>query len=159
MKNKLCGFASQLNRLKDAASVKTDTALAHLLGITQGGFSNAKARNKIPHKWFVFVATNYGVNLEWLMSGTGERYAGQPANENNASLMSRIAELERENETLKIENDQLRQEIKEAQQEAVSAYRQALSTVHEFALKGGVGTLGAPVSAPSAPSINQHNEE
>ncbi|MDL2272126.1 helix-turn-helix domain-containing protein, partial [Desulfovibrio sp. OttesenSCG-928-I05] len=61
----------QLARLREAAGVHTDTALAKALGITQGGISSAKRRGRIPDKWLVKTASVYGVYLEWLHSGKG----------------------------------------------------------------------------------------
>lgn len=59
----------QLVRLKQAAGVLTDTAFAARLGITQGGISSAKKRGSLPDKWFVKIAKECGVPLEWLING------------------------------------------------------------------------------------------
>lgn len=109
MNDELCSFAAQLERLKNAASSKTDTELSHLLGITQGGFSNAKVRGKIPHKWFVAISTKYGVNLEWLVSGTGPRDAGQPVIQ-QAGACPQCAELQK---LLNIANERLYEAMRE----------------------------------------------
>lgn len=70
-RNTLPDIERQLARLREAAGVHTDTALAKALGITQGGISSAKRRGKIPDKWLVKTANAYGVYLDWLHSGVG----------------------------------------------------------------------------------------
>ena len=128
MADKLFTFDEQLKRLKEAADVKTDTALAHLLDITQGGFSGARRRGSIPHKWFVAISTRYGVNLEWLVSGTGPRsvelsHTGTcpqcaelqkqltVANERLYQASERERELLKENGELKAENVALKNKL------------------------------------------------
>lgn len=59
----------QLERLKQAAGVTTDTALASYLGIKQGSISGAKSRGRIPAKWFLNVAQKSGRSVEWLKNG------------------------------------------------------------------------------------------
>ncbi|MDR2669158.1 MAG: helix-turn-helix domain-containing protein [Desulfovibrio sp.] len=122
MDEKLNDFSAQLARLKEAAGVKTDTALAHLLGITQGGFSGAKRRGNIPNKWFVAIATRYNVNLEWLLSGTGS----SRKETDECALTARIADLEMRNRLLETENTLLK-EVIASQKEALRAYRLALN--------------------------------
>lgn len=129
MNDELCSLEEQLKRLKNAASVKTDTDLSRLLGITQGGFFNAKVRGKIPDKWFVTISTRYGVSLEWLVSGTGPRsvepqtHTGNcpqcaelqkqltVANERLYQASERERELLRENGELKTENIALKNKL------------------------------------------------
>lgn len=75
---------AQLSRLKRAAGVGTDTALAARLGITQGGISSAKKRGRLPYKWFVKISGECGVSVEWLLSGRENDAAAEPTAQNPA---------------------------------------------------------------------------
>lgn len=74
-----------IERLKKAANVKTDSALAGVLGVTQGAVSAAKKRGTVPSSWYVRIAEKSGVPADWLMFGaakTEERdvlFAGEEA--------------------------------------------------------------------------------
>lgn len=107
MSDKLYSLEEQLKRLKLASGAKTDTELSRLLGITQGGFFNAKVRGKIPDKWFVAISTKYGVNLEWLVSGAGQRDVSQPV---QTGACQQCAELQRQ---LTIANERLYEAMRE----------------------------------------------
>lgn len=160
MGKELCSFSEQLERLKKAADVKTDTALAHLLGITQGGFSNAKARGKIPHKWFVTIATQYGINLEWLLTGEGAENVDTAL----PTPDGRVAELEKRVEELEGCVEELEEKLKlatfelAAEKRITAIYQQTLEALQGFGTKGGVGIIDAPASAPPAPSITPPSE-
>lgn len=71
MTSELSSFDSQLGRLKKAAQVASDTALARVLGITQGSISGAKGRGRIPSDWIKQIAVDFGVSSDWLFFGTG----------------------------------------------------------------------------------------
>lgn len=161
-------FDDQLLRLKDVTGVKTDTDLAKIFGITAGGFSGARRRGNIPQKWFVFVSTNYGVNLEWLISGTGQRNAAEtPAGGKATDIRETATALERQNAALQAENAMLKelvaahQESLRAKDEALDAYRQMLRQAQSSLTsleKGGVITAGAPAYAPSAPTTKSSSD-
>ena len=108
MEKDLCSLDEQLARLKQVANVDTDTALAHLLGITQGGFFNAKKRNRIPYRWFVAISTKYGVNLDWLISGKEEPGAKPPVEKDQCVPMDIIYDvIEMVEEYLDSQNSEL----------------------------------------------------
>ena len=146
----LDSFEAKLSRLKDAANVKTDTAFAHLLGITQGGFSGAKKRKTIPHKWFVKIATDFNVNLEWLVSGTGEKDV-EKTGESVAALKARIAELEAKLAEAEKKADQ-------AKDDALKAYRlgvQALQADTDVIQR----SLPSPRRAKPVPKDQEHRSK
>ena len=126
-------FESQLRRLKEAAGVDTDSALTTILGVRASGIYNAKTvRGKIPNKWLVLISTKYGVNLEWLVSGTGPRDAAQSAQVGScqqclefqrqlAVANERLYEAMRENGDLKESVGKLRAELAESKNKLASA--------------------------------------
>ena len=64
-------YEKQLERLKLALNVESDTAFSQLLDMSQGSVSGAKKRGQIPHAWFFQVAERTGVSLDWLFKGEG----------------------------------------------------------------------------------------
>lgn len=67
-------FEAQLERLKKASGVDTDTAFSFFLDMSQGSISGAKKKKKIPHSWFFQVAEKTGVSTDWLFFGRGPMY-------------------------------------------------------------------------------------
>ncbi|HEU6435829.1 MAG TPA: S24 family peptidase [Nitratidesulfovibrio sp.] len=63
---------NQLERLKKASGVESDTAFAQFLGISQGSISGAKKKGQLPHSWFFQVAEKTGASTDWLFFGRGE---------------------------------------------------------------------------------------
>ncbi len=64
-------FDEQLARLKQAAGVDSDTALARSLGISQGSISAAKQKQQIPPSWVKSISNNFSVSADWLFFGEG----------------------------------------------------------------------------------------
>lgn len=64
-------FEAQIERLKKASGVDTDTAFAYFLGLRQGSISGAKKKKQIPHAWFFQVGEKTGVSTDWLFWGRG----------------------------------------------------------------------------------------
>lgn len=62
---------AQLERLKKACGVETDTAFADFLGISQGSISGAKKKGQLPHSWFFQVAEKTNISADWLCFGRG----------------------------------------------------------------------------------------
>lgn len=59
----------QLERLKQALNVNSDTAFSQILGVSQGSISGAKKRKQIPFAWFFQVAEKTNTSIDWLFSG------------------------------------------------------------------------------------------
>lgn len=103
-------FKEQLERLKKAASVKTDIALASALGIASCTISNAKTAGRIPSDWFIRIAEKTGESLDFLYYGAkGDRLAREQAAENRR-LLRENAELRRITADLRARLARLRQE-------------------------------------------------
>jgi len=152
MSKELFTFDEQLKRLKEVANVKTDTDLTSLLGVKSSGVYNARRRGNIPHKWFVTISTRYGVNLEWLVSGTGTRNVGQQSTPGTclqcAELQRQLAvahertykageetkALLKENSDMKVllkENAYLKEEIDRLNKELVELKREQFSPAND----------------------------
>lgn len=65
-----------IERLKEIHSAKTNKQLSILLGVSESGVKNWKDRNVIPYKEVCRTSLEYGVSIEWLLNGTGEKYKG-----------------------------------------------------------------------------------
>jgi Bacteriophage CI repressor helix-turn-helix domain. len=143
----------QLARLKAAAGVKTDTALAQALGLKQGSISNAKMRGTIPVKWFSTIANTFHVRYEWLESGTGNMRnsfgdgpgdrEGKPFsvlggswNPVNGCTTPRAEVLQQESvkdtriKELEAQLAQAKEELVKAKDEALRAYKLAVEVMH-----------------------------
>ncbi|SBV95576.1 hypothetical protein KL86DPRO_10892 [uncultured delta proteobacterium] len=170
MDDKLLRLEQQIARLKEATGATSDTSLGKILNISQSGIFNAKRRGNIPHKWFVQIATQYGVNLEWLISGEmpmrpdeplkGAPNSGEPNIEYlkgrneyleyaQKDLMARIERLEKRNEYLEKRNDEMHSKLVELMEKTLEL-KQTISKPDPI--------TGVPVSAPSAPSTNPPSE-
>jgi phage repressor protein C with HTH and peptisase S24 domain len=62
--------------MKAVAGVKSDTALARVLGINQSSVSSAKERQSIPSAWAMLLSEKFGASIDWLWTGEGEMKRG-----------------------------------------------------------------------------------
>lgn len=87
MDKKLLSFDAQLKRLRKASGATSDTELAKILGISQGGVSSAKKRGKIPAEWVKQIALKFNSDANWLFFGEGEQplASGQPPEQSNTA--------------------------------------------------------------------------
>ena len=76
----------QLQRLKQACGVESDTAFAQFMGISQGSVSGAKKKQQLPHSWFFQVAEKTGLPADWLFFGQSGDPMRISANEKDAAL-------------------------------------------------------------------------
>ena len=68
-----------IDRMKEAAGVRTNDELAGLLGLRSGAVSNWRTRNSIPLDQLVEYAAQRGVSLDWLILGQGDRTLRAPS--------------------------------------------------------------------------------
>lgn len=71
-------FLAIFDRLKDATGARTDTELAHSIGLRQSSISSAKSKKEIPPSWVVEIAKRFNVSIDWLLFGIGEKTLGVP---------------------------------------------------------------------------------
>ena len=67
-------FDDVFDRIQRATGRRTQVALAELLDIRQSSISDAKRRNSIPAEWYMKLFEKFGLNPDWLKSGTGPMY-------------------------------------------------------------------------------------
>jgi phage repressor protein C with HTH and peptisase S24 domain len=62
-------FRLLLGRIKQALGVRSDTAVARALGLSQSTMSSAKKKKQIPSSWIIQIAKEKGASLDWLVYG------------------------------------------------------------------------------------------
>jgi len=135
MKKDPLSFESQYSRLLSASGAKSDTELARVLGISQGGVSSAKKRLKIPAEWVKQIALKTGADTNWLFFGhpasrqkavTGQHDVNEPCSQchelelelkeeraERRRLSKELMEINTENRQLLRENGELKAELAE----------------------------------------------
>lgn len=153
----------QLERLKKAVGVSSDTAFAQFMEMSQGSISGAKKKGQLPHAWFFYVSEKTGVSSDWLFFGTGSMHPGeqpdlQPESASNTpELCARCSGLEAENKLLR-EFKASQDETIKAQAETIRMYKIALETAQQEAFKGDRGIPAVPPSARTAPTSTEINK-
>lgn len=64
-------FQEVYDRIRCATNARTQTELAAVLEIRQSSISDAKRRNSIPSDWYMKLFEKFGLNPDWIKSGTG----------------------------------------------------------------------------------------
>ena len=120
MDDELFNFDEILARLKIAANVSKDTALAVSLGLRQGSISGAKLKNKLPPAWLLKASKTFNVSMDWLVYGEGpmkRREAAEPPQERTTGASTPVSgefgELRQECRELKADNRELIKENRE----------------------------------------------
>ncbi|WP_417447410.1 LexA family transcriptional regulator [Kangiella sp.] len=65
-----------VERLKLIHAVNTDKQLSEIFGVSKTGVFHWKNRDVIPYKEVCSTSLEFGVSIEWLLNGTGDKYAG-----------------------------------------------------------------------------------
>ncbi len=65
-------YSEVIERMKTAAELKNDSAVARALGVTPQALSNYRKRGKMPANLVVRFAMMYGLSVDWLLTGEGE---------------------------------------------------------------------------------------
>ena len=65
---------AMLIRILDATGISSSAELARELDINRSGITHARNNNKIPEKWIVKLYKKFGLNPEWIESGSGSKY-------------------------------------------------------------------------------------
>lgn len=60
--------------IKNEKSLKKNKDVANLLGIEAKQFATAKSRNSIPYEKLTSFCNKEGWSLNWLLTGSGEKY-------------------------------------------------------------------------------------
>ena len=67
-------FSEVFKRIKQATNRTTQMELAELLEIRQSSISDAKKRNSVPAHWVLTLFRKFGLNPDWVLSGTSPMY-------------------------------------------------------------------------------------
>lgn len=73
---------SVLDRLQQAAGVKSDSALSRMLGINRATLGNWRSRDSVPYSICVDFSVKNRISLNWLLAGQGNMFlygSGQSA--------------------------------------------------------------------------------
>lgn len=105
-------FTTAFARVFECAECRTQTQLAHFLGIRQSSISDAKRRERIPSDWLFKLLRRNRSNPEWVLTGQGARYL-MPAN--GDCTMDHLTESRplRECSTLELLNELVRRSCSE----------------------------------------------
>lgn len=72
------GTAVQIiERMMDALGLKTQSALADVLGVRRAAVSDAKRQGRIPSEWLLKLCRSHGLNPYWLETEAGAKYIRQ----------------------------------------------------------------------------------
>ena len=67
-------FEEVHQRIQLATNTRTQSELAHILGIRQSSISDAKRRNRIPSSWYMLLFEKFGLSQDWLRYGIGPMF-------------------------------------------------------------------------------------
>jgi phage repressor protein C with HTH and peptisase S24 domain len=64
-----------LQRVFESTGIGSQNELASVLGIHRAAISQAKRKGAVPERWILKLSQKFGLNPEWLASGTGQTFA------------------------------------------------------------------------------------
>jgi phage repressor protein C with HTH and peptisase S24 domain len=67
-------FESFLQRIFQATGVTSQTELASALKINRSAITQARKKNSIPDKWVLQLYKTYGLNPDWVETGSGQTF-------------------------------------------------------------------------------------
>lgn len=68
-------FESILNRIFSATGIASQMELANALGINRSAITQARNKNAVPDKWMLQLYRTFGLNPDWVETGTGPTFA------------------------------------------------------------------------------------
>lgn len=86
-------FEAVMGRLKQAIQVENDSQLAEELGLSSSGFANLKKRGSLPYERFERVCNSRNVSMDWLLTGEGAMWRGEPTDRQMLALMGLVSAL------------------------------------------------------------------
>lgn len=63
-------FESFLKRVFKATGITSQSELASIIGVNRSAITQARKKGTIPHKWILQLYRSYGLNPDWLETGT-----------------------------------------------------------------------------------------
>ena len=67
-------FESFLKRVFQATGISSQTELASVLNINRSAITQARNKNSIPDKWILQLYKTYGLNPDWVETGSGQTF-------------------------------------------------------------------------------------
>lgn len=67
-------FDSFLHRVFEATGITSQNELASALNINRSAITQARKKNAIPDKWILKLYRSYGLNPDWIETGTGSTF-------------------------------------------------------------------------------------
>jgi phage repressor protein C with HTH and peptisase S24 domain len=68
-------FDTFLKRINQATGISSQTELAKALNINRSAISQARKKDTIPDRWILLLFRIFGLNPEWIESGSGHTFA------------------------------------------------------------------------------------
>ena len=81
-------FESFLQRVFQATGITSQTELASVLKINRSAITQARKKNSIPDKWILQLYKTYGLNPDWVETGSGQTFIRKSAS--NDSIFKNI---------------------------------------------------------------------
>lgn len=63
-----------IERMKTALGLKTQSALAEVLGVRRAAVSDAKRQGRVPSEWLLKLCRSHGLNPYWIETEKGAKY-------------------------------------------------------------------------------------
>jgi len=63
-----------IERMKSALGLKTQSALAEVLGVRRAAVSDAKRQGRVPSEWLLKLCRSHGLNPYWIETGKGSKH-------------------------------------------------------------------------------------
>ena len=86
-------FEEVMARLKQAIKAENDAKVAEELGLSSSGFANIKKRGSLPYERMERVCDSRNVSMDWLLTGEGLMWRGEPTDRQMLALMELVAAL------------------------------------------------------------------
>lgn len=76
-------FESFLQRVFQTTGVTSQTELASVLKINRSAITQARKKNSIPDKWILQLYKTYGLNPDWVETGSGQTFIKKSASDDS----------------------------------------------------------------------------
>jgi phage repressor protein C with HTH and peptisase S24 domain len=67
-------FDAFLQRVREATGIASQNELAEALGVNRSAITQARRKNAVPERWILRLFRGFGLNPQWLESGTGSPF-------------------------------------------------------------------------------------
>ncbi len=74
-------FETILNRIYEATGISSQTELAAALGVNRSAITQARKKNAVPDKWILQLYRRFGLNPDWMETGSGPVFVKHPREE------------------------------------------------------------------------------